>query len=95
MFLTSQDKFAGCKWQHFLVLIPNSIFFQINDQGLDHLESLDDALKLLNTLGPILTMTLAKSCNQINNIIPGPLSSSSSGHNMQDQGLQDIRYGFT
>ena len=46
-------------------------FFQINDQSLDHLESLNDALKLLNVPRPILSVTLAKSCNAINNMIAG------------------------
>ena len=67
--------------------ISDFISSQINDQGLDHLESLEDAQKLLNSHGAILSMTLAKSCNAINSIIPGPLSSSSSGHNMQEQDL--------
>lgn len=54
--------------------------YQINDHGLDHLEHIGDAVKLLNTSGSILSLTLAKSCNTLANI--GPLSSSSSGHNI-------------
>lgn len=58
---------------------------QINDHGLDHVENIVDASKLLNS-GSILSLTLAKSCNTINSLmgVGGPLSSSSSGHNMQE-----------
>ena len=47
------------------------------------MENLNDAAKLLNSCS-ILSLTLAKSCNTINSLMGGPLSSSSSGHNMQE-----------
>ena len=51
-----------------------SFFFQINDQGLDHLANITDATKLLNS-GSILSLTLAKSCNSL----------SSSGQNLSEK----------
>ena len=62
--------------------------FQINDQGLEHMESLNYAAKLLNSCS-ILSLTLAKSCNTINSLMGGPLSSSSSGHNMHENETQN------
>lgn len=64
------------------LLRKNLLTFQINDQALDHLENINDALKLLES-NSVLSLTLAKSYNAINHILGGPLSSSSSGQNMQ------------
>ena len=64
------------------LLRKNLVTFQINDQALDHLENINDALKLLES-NSVLSLTLAKSYNAINHILGGPLSSSSSGQNMQ------------
>ena len=52
------------------------------------MESLNYAAKLLNSCS-ILSLTLAKSCNTINSLMGGPLSSSSSGHNMHENETQN------
>ena len=52
------------------------------------MEGLNYAAKLLNSCS-ILSLTLAKSCNTINSLMGGPLSSSSSGHNMHENETQN------
>ena len=73
-----------------LTLVTIKIFnFQINEQALDHIENINEALKLLES-NSVLSLTLAKSYNAINHILGGPLSSSSSGHNMQVDNIENV-----
>eukprot|EP00094_Tigriopus_californicus_P004987 TCALIF_04803-PA protein Name:"Similar to DLG5 Disks large homolog 5 (Homo sapiens)" AED:0.14 eAED:0.14 QI:159/0.90/0.87/0.96/0.90/0.93/32/0/2037 len=57
----------------------------INDRSVDHVDHIGEAVKLLNSGQDPLVITLAKSIHSQSSLGGGHLSSSSSGHNMQER----------